>query len=115
MRHRRVGGVGAALLLALGIGGPARSQGAPIATAAIRVFQFQPGALDVRAGTRVMWTNQDDIAHTVTSGVPGGPDGRFDLPLAGKGVTASATFSDPGAFPYFCTRHASMRGQVVVR
>ena len=48
--------------------------------AAIRVFQFQPGALEVRPGTRVMWTNQDDITHTVTSGVPGSPDGRFDSP-----------------------------------
>jgi plastocyanin len=115
MRHRRLVGAGVALLLALGIAGPARSQGAPVARAAIRIFQFQPAALEIRPGTRVTWTNQDDITHTVTSGVPGSPDGRFDVPLAGKGVTGSATFSDPGIFPYFCTRHASMRGEVVVR
>jgi len=85
------------------------------ASAAIRVFQFQPGALEVRAGTRVIWTNQDDITHTVTSGAPGSPDGRFDVRLAGQGASGSATVSDPGVYRYFCTRHQSMRGEVVVR
>jgi plastocyanin len=108
-------GAGVALVLALGLAGPVRSQGAAVASAAIHVFQFQPGALEVHPGTRVTWTNQDDITHTVTSGVPGTPDGRFDVRLAGKGVSGSATFSEPGVFPYFCARHASMRGEVVVR
>jgi plastocyanin len=115
MRSRRLVGAGVALVLAIGIAGPALSQGAAVASAAIRVFQFQPGALAVRPGTRVTWTNQDDITHTVTSGMPGSPDGRFDVALAGKGVSGSATFSEPGVFPYFCTRHVSMRGEIVVR
>ena len=115
MTHRRWAGAGAALVLILGVAGPALSQGGAGASAAIRVFQFQPGALEVRAGTRVTWTNQDDITHTVTSGAPGSPDGRFDVRLAGKGASGSATFSDPGVYPYFCTRHQSMRGEVVVR
>jgi plastocyanin len=117
MRHRRrLVGAGATLVLALGIAGPALSQSAAAgASAAIRVFQFQPGALEVRAGTRVTWTNQDDITHTVTSGAPGSPDGRFDVRLAGKAASGSATFSDPGVYPYFCARHPSMRGEVVVR
>jgi len=115
MRHRRLVGAGAVLALALGIAGPALSQGGPVASAAIRVFQFQPGALEVRAGTRVTWTNQDDITHTVTSGVPGSPDGRFDVRLAGRGASGSATFAEPGVYPYFCTRHQSMHGEVVVR
>jgi plastocyanin len=113
--HRRMLGAGAALWLALGIAGPALSQGAAAASATIRVFQFQPGALEVRAGTRVTWTNQDDITHTVTSGAPGSPDGRFDVPLTGKGASGSATFTAPGVYPYFCARHQSMRGEVVVR
>lgn len=117
MRHRRWVGAGAALalVLTLGVVGPALSQGGVSASAEIRVFQFQPGALEVRAGTRVTWTNQDDITHTVTSGAPGSPDGGFDVRLAGKGASGSATFSDPGVYPYFCTRHQSMRGEVVVR
>jgi plastocyanin len=114
MRRRRLAGAGAALALTLGIAGPALSQGAST-SAAIRVFQFQPGALAVRAGTRVTWTNEDDITHTVTSGTPGNPDGRFEVRLAGKGTTGGATFSEPGVYPYFCARHQSMRGEVVVR
>jgi plastocyanin len=79
------------------------------------VFQFQPGALEVRAGTRVTWTNHDDITHTVTSGAPGSPDGRFDVRLAGKGMSGGTVFAERGVYPYFCARHASMRGEVVVR
>src|SRR5262245_18199498 len=115
MRRRRWIGAGAAHALALGVAGPALSEGATAASAAIRVVQFQPGALAVQAGRRVTWTNQDEITHTVTSGVPGSPDGRFDLRLAGKGVSGSTTFTAPGVYPYFCRRHQSMQGEVVVR
>jgi plastocyanin len=101
--------------LALGVAMPALPQGGAVASAAIRVFQFQPGALAVRAGTRVTWTNEDDITHTVTSGLPGSPDGRFDVRLSGKGTSGGASFSEPGVYPYFCTRHQSMRGEVLVR
>ena len=115
MRHRRSIGVGVILALALGGAAPALSEDGAIASAAIHVFQFQPGALKVRAGTRVTWTNRDDITHTVTSGVPGSPDGRFDVRLAGEGATGGALFADPGVYPYFCARHPSMHGEVVVR
>ncbi len=80
----------------------------------IRVFQFQPGQIDVKGGTAVTWTNQDDIEHTVTSGSPERPDGRFNARLAGKGATFASTFSQPGTYPYFCSRHQSMRGEVRV-
>jgi plastocyanin len=115
MRHRRLVRAGAALLLAVGVVGPALSEGGAGARVAIRVFQFQPGAVEVRAGAPVTWTNQDDITHTVTSGAPGSPDGRFDVRLAGKGASGTTTFSGPGRHPYFCARHPSMRGEVVVR
>ena len=108
-------GAGAALGLALGVAGPALSQGGAAASATIRVFQFQPGALEVRAGTRVTWTNQDDITHTVTSGMPGSPDGRFDVPSPARARAAARPSPTPGVYPYFCARHQSMRGEVVVR
>jgi plastocyanin len=115
MSHRRWIGAGVALALLLGLPASTFPQGGAAARAAIRVFQFQPGALEVRPGTRVTWTNQDDITHTVTSGMPGSPDGRFDVQLDGKGTMGSATFTAPGVHPYFCARHTSMRGEVVVR
>jgi plastocyanin len=81
---------------------------------AIQLFQFQPGQLEVKAGTQVTWTNQDDIEHTVTSGTPERPDGRFNSVMAGKGKTASFTFTEAGTYPYFCNRHQSMRGEIRV-
>jgi plastocyanin len=115
MSHRRLVGAGAALLLALGVVGPALSEGEAGASVAIQIFQFQPGAVEVPTGPRVTWANQDDITHTVTSGAPGSPDGRFHVRLAGRGTSGTGTFSGPGVHPYFCTRHPSMRGEVVVR
>lgn len=81
----------------------------------VKLFQFRPGALEVAAGRAVTWVNQDDIAHTVTSGTPERPGGPFDAALAGKGATATIRFAEPGVYPYFCSRHQAMRGEIRVR
>ncbi len=80
----------------------------------VRLFQFQPGETAIKAGTRVVWKNQDDIKHTVTAGVPGQQDDRFNLTLPGKGATVSHEFTQPGVYRYFCDRHRSMRGEITV-
>jgi plastocyanin len=101
-----------AVVLGLAPGGAA----APDAAVEARVFQFRPGALEVERGTKVTWTNQDDIAHTVTAGTPEAPAaGGFDLKLDDKGARASAEFRAPGAYPYFCRRHQAMRGEIRVK
>jgi len=80
----------------------------------VRLFQFKPGTLEVKAGTQVTWTNQDDIEHTVTSGTPDKRDQRFGDRLPGKGQTITVEFSTSGVYPYFCERHQSMRGEIRV-
>ena len=80
----------------------------------IQTFQFKPTPLAVKAGTPVVWTNNDDIEHTVTAGTPESRDERFNASLAGKGATFSHTFTQPGTYTYFCTRHQSMRGEIRV-
>ena len=80
----------------------------------VQLFKFRPERLDVTAGTRVTWTNQDEITHTVTSGVPGKPSKAFDVQLAGKGVTGNVEFPTPGVYPFFCERHPAMRGEIHV-
>ena len=110
-------GIVAATLAGCGSAGPAvpaTAQAAPEAAVTVQTFQFQPGDLAVRAGTRVTWTNQDDIGHTVTSGTPENRDRRFDSPLNSKGAKFSHTFTQPGTYTYFCDRHQSMRGQIRV-
>ena len=98
-------------LVVLGTAVPEASQSA----VTVRLFQFTPGQIDVRAGTRLTWTNQDDIAHTVTSGTPEQREDRFDVALNGRGATGSVELREPGVYPYFCRRHQSMRGEIRVK
>jgi plastocyanin len=85
------------------------------AAVTIQTFQFRPTPVEVRTGTPVTWTNQDDILHTVTSGTPDSGDHRFEAPLDGKGASSTMTFTQAGIYPYFCDRHQSMRGEIRVR
>jgi len=81
----------------------------------IQLFQFKPSPVEVGVGTRITWINNDDINHTVTSGTPEKRDGRFDGKLSGKGTSFSFDFTQPGTYPYYCARHQSMRGEIVVK
>ena len=83
--------------------------------AQIATFQFNPKELQVNMGTRITWTNMDDIEHSVTSGSGGTPSGVFDSGLFTKGKTFTFTFSKAGSYSYFCSRHPSMTGNVTVK
>ncbi len=37
------------------------------ATVSIQNFSFNPASLSVKTGTKVTWTNNDSVAHTITS------------------------------------------------
>jgi plastocyanin len=81
---------------------------------AIKTFQFRPGSLVVPAGTRVTWTNGDEIEHTITAGVPDSANGDFHGPVKTAGASFAHTFTQPGSFSYFCERHPFMRGTIRV-
>jgi plastocyanin len=90
---------------------------APVANAAVSIenMSFVPASLTVAAGTTVVWTNNDSMAHTVTSNT-----GLFDSGLlsAGglytSGGTFSYTFSTAGTFLYHCTPHPGMIATIIV-
>jgi plastocyanin len=84
------------------------------ATIAIRTFQFAPDTVRVKTGTRVTWTNTDEIEHTITSGTSDTPDGRFSGVVAKRDATFSATLERAGTYAYFCDRHRFMKGTVIV-
>ena len=84
------------------------------ATISIRTFQFAPDTLRVKPGTRVMWTNTDEIEHTITSGTPETRDGRFNGVVDKRGATYSAVLEKAGTHRYFCDRHRFMNGTVIV-
>ncbi|MDF0593901.1 PQQ-dependent sugar dehydrogenase [Methanotrichaceae archaeon M04Ac] len=80
------------------------------ATVEIRSFSFQPESITVPAGTTVTWINRDPFAHTVTA-----DDGSFDSgSIRGNGGEFHLALSEPGTFPYHCTPHPSMRGEIIV-
>ena len=115
----------AALLLAAcssnGSAGPSGSGGTtsiPVTATGnqvtIKGFAFSPSVLQVKVGTTVVWTQEDDTFHTVTSGTAGSPTSLFDSGQLAKGGTFRFTFTQPGNYPYFCADHASMTGEVRV-
>lgn len=86
---------------------------APRAEAAVAIvgYAYDPPQLTVAAGTTVLWTNQDDVAHTVTA-----DDGSFDSGQMGQGkpATLSRTFTEPGTYTYHCIYHLNMTATIVV-
>jgi plastocyanin len=95
---------------ASGEAGALRSESGPYIT--IKLFQFQPGPVQVKAGTTVTWINDDEIVHTVTMDAK---EKSFDAALDGKGKSFSFTFTQPGIYTYYCDRHEHMRGEIEVR
>lgn len=73
-------------------------------------FAFSPSDLSVPVGTKVTWTNQDSVAHTVTSS-----DGSFKSDQLAQADTFSFTFTKAGVFTYQCSNHPRMLGQVTVK
>lgn len=79
------------------------------ATVKIDNFSFSPAALQIKAGTKVTWTNADDIPHTVVS-----DDKIFKSKALDTDDKFSFTFDKPGTYPYFCSLHPKMTAKVVV-
>ena len=82
---------------------------------------YVPATVSIDVGGEVTWSNDDNAAHTVTSGTAAdGPDGNFDSGLFMVGSTYSVKFDgtdgpgEPGEYPYFCMVHPWMVGMVVV-
>jgi plastocyanin len=71
---------------------------------------FGPGLVDVLPGETVQWTNVSPRTHSVTS-----DSGAFASDALVPAATFSVRFDDVGAFPYHCTIHAGMVGEVDVR
>ncbi|HEX2866762.1 MAG TPA: plastocyanin/azurin family copper-binding protein [Ignavibacteriales bacterium] len=77
---------------------------------------FMPASLTVPAGTTVTWTNKDAYEHTVTSGTPNAPDGKFDSGTIASGKTFSYKFDAKGTYSYYCKVHPEvMVGTIVVQ
>ena len=78
---------------------------------------YDPYAITVSPGDKVIWDNQDTVVHTATSGNPltVRPDGKLDTGLVGANQKSKPITmpTQPGEYRYFCTVHPFLSGSVV--
>lgn len=70
---------------------------------------FSPSVVDVLPGESVDWTNISERRHTITA-----DDGSFSYEAQPE-TRVSRVFDTVGAFPYHCTIHDGMVGEIDVR
>lgn len=76
-------------------------------------MQFVPANLSVNVGDTIVWTNQDVLPHTATSGIPSPM--AFDSKEIASRRQWSLTVSAAGDYAYSCTYHPTMRGTLVAK
>jgi len=103
---RRIGLIATALLLL-----SAASASATTTTITLTGFAF-PSSTSAHVGDTIRWVNHTSpqADHTVTGD---SPLSLFNKSLP-SGGSASRAFTAAGSFPYHCTIHSSMHGDIVV-
>ena len=99
-------------LISLAVLAAARPASAADAAVTIDNFTFSPATITIAPSGRVVWTNWDDIPHTVTDAA--NPKTIKSPPLD-TGDAYSRTFDTPGVYAYFCSLHPHMQGTVIVK
>lgn len=106
------------VLVIMGAGCPTTSTETPVAPASVNGeqpvtisnFSFQPGTVTIRAGTTIVWTNQDTAPHSIAA-----DDGSFSSESLTMNSIHRRVFTTAGSFPYHCGVHPNMRGTIVVQ
>ena len=75
---------------------------------------YRPGNIQIRVGTTVTWTNQDNVPHTVTfrNGTLG--SSMMGSTMVTHGQSFSYMFRMPGMYQYYCAVHPYMVAMVTV-
>ena len=101
------------LTIAFAIGGCSHSTKPPASPeqkVSIDNFTFTPATITVAQGTKVIWTNHDDVPHTVTAN-----DKAFASHALDTDEQFSRVCTEPGTYPYFCSVHPHMTGTIIVK
>ena len=78
-------------------------------TVLIKDFAFVPDHVTVSAGDTVVWKNEDIVPHTATA------DTKFDSKNLNSGQSWSFVARQKGSYPYVCTYHPYMKGELIVK
>jgi len=99
---------------------PGQANPCPEATTNVSISDqgFTPLSVTIASGTKVTWTNNGAMTHTVTS-IAGLTDDALTYdPLDSQEIAPGAsfeyTFSQPGIFHYRCALHPAMKAMVIV-
>jgi plastocyanin len=89
---------------------PVWAQPAPANAISIDNFTFNPPQVTVKAGTKVTFTNKDDIPH----GIAWVNNALGRSQAMDTNDSTSVTLTTPGTYKYFCYIHPHMTGTIVV-
>lgn len=98
-----------ALLVALLGSGSMLAGAVYAAEVSMQAFAFVPATLTVHKGATVVWTNHDEVPHSVTAA-----DGRFDSGPVAPGKSFEWVAPDDRAVAYHCIYHPSMTGSIKI-
>jgi plastocyanin len=73
-------------------------------------YAFSPRQVRVHPGDIVVWTNRDDVAHTVSA-----LGKQFRSGVLDPGKSFRFTFKRVGVFRYRCSIHPEMVGTITVK
>ena len=76
---------------------------------AIDNFTFAPAEVAVKAGTKVLFVNHDDIPHLVVL-----ENGKVRSRALDTDDSFAFVFDKPGEVIYFCGLHPQMKGRIIV-
>lgn len=80
--------------------------GEPEVDVAVPDNTFEPAYMTIDVGTTVTWTNEGRNDHNVVPVVADAFEG-VDAADFGPGAEHSATFDEPGDYPYYCSIHGT--------
>lgn len=76
----------------------------------IKNFAFNPSIITAAPGSKVTWTNNDSMPHTVTSD----SGSLLNSGTIAPGQSFTFTFPSSGSFSYHCALHPGMKGTVTI-
>jgi plastocyanin len=92
-------------------GNAAAPSGDAVRSAKVEIvnYAYDPDPVTIEEGGKVIWRNEDSVAHTATA-----EDGSFDTGTIEPGKLKSETFKQPGTYKYVCSIHPQMHGTIEV-
>ncbi len=76
-------------------------------------YFFQPSTLTITAGTTVVWYDNSDAPHTVTSD-PNAPSAFNTTNNVTEHKSFALVFNTPGTYNYHCNIHPNMKASITV-